>query len=248
MGEAHVLQRIFWAFTEGSVAIALLVAGKSKALSALQSVSIIAGLPFTAILCAILPSVWLALKADRGHESLKSKWVMPLHGGFIDALDYFVSCRNSRRPQMAQTWHFLAAFVVPTYYFYIGHPTYVSVQKPLWRKIYCIAATLFFYCWIIFHIAAAVDTNDTGLMCFAWMSYFCFVSCGVCLRALLREAYNINGNVLNDVFLIMFLYPQVCAQMFWQSKYPIPEKVAVSIDKTSDENGKNPDNEMVPVK
>lgn len=246
--EAHVIQRIFWAFTEGSVAIALLVAGKSKALSALQSVSIIAGLPFTAILCAILPSVWLALKADRGHESLKSKWVMPLHGGFIDAIDYAVSFGHSRKPEMAQTWHFLAAFFVPTYYFYVGHPTYVSAQKPLWRNIYVAGATFFFYSWIILRMAYPLDTNDTGLMCFAWMSFFCYVSCGVCLRALLREAYNINGNVLNDVCLVTFLYPQVCAQMFWQSKYPIPEKVAGSIDKTTDENGKNADNEMVPVK
>jgi len=142
--EAHVIQRIFWAFTEGSVSIALLVAGKSKALSALQSVSIIAGLPFTAILCAILPSVWLALKADRGHESLKSKWVMPLHGGFLDVIDYVVSFRNSRKPIMEQTWHFLAAFFVPTYYFYVGHPTYLAVQKPFWRNIYVAAATFFF--------------------------------------------------------------------------------------------------------
>merc|ERR1712207_19212 len=45
--EAHVVQRVFWAITEGAVAIALLQAGGPQSLKALQAVSIIAGLPFT---------------------------------------------------------------------------------------------------------------------------------------------------------------------------------------------------------
>lgn len=44
--EHHWLQRVFWAFTEGAVATGLLVAGGNNALSALQTASIVFGLPF----------------------------------------------------------------------------------------------------------------------------------------------------------------------------------------------------------
>mmetsp|Transcript_31557 Transcript_31557/g.54899 ORF Transcript_31557/g.54899 Transcript_31557/m.54899 type:complete len:663 (-) Transcript_31557:779-2767(-) len=42
----HWLQRVFWAFTEGAVATGLLVAGGNDALGALQTASIVFGLPF----------------------------------------------------------------------------------------------------------------------------------------------------------------------------------------------------------
>jgi len=42
----HWLQRVVWAFTEGAVATALLVAGGSDALGALQAAAIVFGLPF----------------------------------------------------------------------------------------------------------------------------------------------------------------------------------------------------------
>mmetsp|Transcript_4035 Transcript_4035/g.13163 ORF Transcript_4035/g.13163 Transcript_4035/m.13163 type:complete len:763 (-) Transcript_4035:1296-3584(-) len=46
-----IFQRVFWACTEGAAAHALLKTGKDKALRALQSVSIVSGLPYTFILC-----------------------------------------------------------------------------------------------------------------------------------------------------------------------------------------------------
>lgn len=42
----HWLQRVFWAFTEGAVATALLMAGGGSALNALQAASIVLALPF----------------------------------------------------------------------------------------------------------------------------------------------------------------------------------------------------------
>jgi choline-glycine betaine transporter len=46
----HWLQRVLWAAVEGSVATGLIASGGSESLKALQAGSIIAGLPFTAIL------------------------------------------------------------------------------------------------------------------------------------------------------------------------------------------------------
>jgi choline/glycine/proline betaine transport protein len=61
-------QRIFWAITEGAVAAVLLVGG---GLSALQTGSLITGLPFALILLLMCYTVYLGL--DREHEILESE-------------------------------------------------------------------------------------------------------------------------------------------------------------------------------
>ncbi|WP_406667085.1 BCCT family transporter [Gallaecimonas sp. GXIMD1310] len=62
--EPPVWQRIFWAVTEGAVAIALLVAGGSDGLKALQTLSIASALPFTIIMLAICYGLWKALRIE----------------------------------------------------------------------------------------------------------------------------------------------------------------------------------------
>ncbi len=62
--DAPISQRIFWAITEGLVAIALLYAGGTEALSALQAGSIATALPFTVILLLMCYSLYIALHAE----------------------------------------------------------------------------------------------------------------------------------------------------------------------------------------
>ena len=59
----HWIQRVFWAFTEGAVATALLVAGGSSALNALQAASIVFGLPFNLFLFVMCLSIVRMCKA-----------------------------------------------------------------------------------------------------------------------------------------------------------------------------------------
>ena len=61
-----IIQRIFWALTEGACATALLKAGGTKALSALQTASIASGLPYTVLLNFMCVALWRALKHDQG--------------------------------------------------------------------------------------------------------------------------------------------------------------------------------------
>jgi choline/glycine/proline betaine transport protein len=56
-----IWQRIFWAFTEGAVAAALLVAG---GLDALRSAAICTGLPFAVVLLLVAISLYKALRDD----------------------------------------------------------------------------------------------------------------------------------------------------------------------------------------
>lgn len=59
--DSPVGQRIFWAFTEGGIAAVLLLGG---GLQALQSASIVTGLPFAAILLVMCYSLYKGLKED----------------------------------------------------------------------------------------------------------------------------------------------------------------------------------------
>ena len=61
-----IIQRIFWALTEGACATALLKAGGSDALSALQTASIASGLPYTVLLNFMCVALWRALRQESG--------------------------------------------------------------------------------------------------------------------------------------------------------------------------------------
>jgi hypothetical protein len=76
--EPPVMQRIFWSFTEGATAAALLYAGKNLpnsdgSLKALQSASIIAGLPYTFILFWCSQSLYLLCKEESGELKVDRK-------------------------------------------------------------------------------------------------------------------------------------------------------------------------------
>merc|ERR1712151_541848 len=91
--EAHVAQRVYWAFTEGGLAICLLVAGGSNSLGALQSVSIITGVPLTIFVCFICLSLWFTLKCEKGEfvADQYNTWFMPLYGGIFDYIEFVFS-------------------------------------------------------------------------------------------------------------------------------------------------------------
>ena len=84
--EAHVIQRVFWAVTEGAVAIATVASGGFDSLSGLQAVSIVMGLPFTFILMIMCTSLWRALKLEAGDMppvNKRTDWTLPLYGGIF---------------------------------------------------------------------------------------------------------------------------------------------------------------------
>ncbi|UUV18342.1 BCCT family transporter [Fusobacteria bacterium ZRK30] len=62
--DSPISQRIFWAVMQGTIAAALLIAGGSEALSALQTGVIISGLPFTVMLLAMTYSLHIGLRDD----------------------------------------------------------------------------------------------------------------------------------------------------------------------------------------
>lgn len=62
--DSPVPQRVFWAVMEGVLAIALLIAGGTDALNALQTAVVISGLPFAALLLVMTYSLHVGLNTD----------------------------------------------------------------------------------------------------------------------------------------------------------------------------------------
>lgn len=63
--DAPVIQRVFWAFMEGAIAVALLWIGGNEAISALQAGAISSALPFTVILLMMCVSLLMGMKTER---------------------------------------------------------------------------------------------------------------------------------------------------------------------------------------
>ena len=90
--EAPVGQRIFWAVTEGTVAAVLLIGG---GLQALQTATIVTGLPFAIILIIICYSLYVGLKEDL--EKLEKKKAQKQLDDYEDVVKEIVQRRN--KPQ-----------------------------------------------------------------------------------------------------------------------------------------------------
>ena len=63
--DAPVIQRVFWAFMEGAIAVALLWIGGAEAVQALQAGAISTALPFTIVLLLMCVSLLMGMRTER---------------------------------------------------------------------------------------------------------------------------------------------------------------------------------------
>lgn len=95
--EAPVGQRIFWALAEGTVAAVLLVGG---GLQALQTATIVTGLPFAVLLLVVCYSLYKGLKEDLG--KLKRKENQKEKENYEDMVQQIVLKRKNKANQENQ--------------------------------------------------------------------------------------------------------------------------------------------------
>ncbi len=190
-----LLQRIFWALTEGACATALLVAGGEKALTALQAVSVAAGLPFSFLLCLMSVSLWRALKSETGKLDI-SPQAPRFHVGLLDMFDDFQTSIK-----------FFLAFVVP--WFYLGDV--VGKNEKIHRAIPMVILALLFNTAILLAILELVASNLGYL---GLTLYFGFVAYCASVRSDMRVKDKINGNLVEDFFAALLMYPCVVVQLY----------------------------------
>ena len=214
-----VFQKIFWCWTEGAVAIALLIAGDKAggdALKAIQAVSIVAGLPFTFMLCFMCTSTWRALKIDAGDEDIcqAQQWST----GLLDIADLF----NVRPAQGEVTQQYSVIERAQSLATAVFAPT-VGVFKAcesefgagaVISKVQAVFNGLFFYAWFAMMCMSSMDSQWAYL---GWTFFMFHVIQVTALRAATRESHGIYGNLLEDFFVCLVLYPFAVSQLHFQS-------------------------------
>lgn len=231
----HWIQRIFWAVTEGAVACALIVAGGNSALRALQTASIVFGLPFNLflfVMCLTIKQMCDSIEREQNPEKLdpalmlpkkKESWSMPLFGGVFNIFEYifslFCCVHESRKekgmhlPTSNQTTQFFAALFFPFVSVYVicMSPVIDTKQnKKVFSALITLVYTGLFIAWIV---VFGMGTINEGFVALGWTLFFANAIILTGLRRSFRDALGYPGNVAGDMLASSFFYPQCLCQM-----------------------------------
>jgi choline-glycine betaine transporter len=222
MAKPPIMQKIFWCWTEGGVAIALLIVGDKaggNALGAVQAVSIVAGLPFTLMLCFMCTSVWRALKIDAGDDDIcqATQWST----GVLDIADAFnvrpANAPAEQRYSAAERAQSLATAVfAPFIGVFKACESEYGVGAPI-AKVQAVFNALFFYIWFVLLCMSGEDRQWAWL---GWTFFLFHVMQITGLRASVRESHGIYGNLAEDLLVCLCLYPMAVSQLHFQVQEP----------------------------
>ncbi|XP_064598001.1 glycine betaine transporter 1-like [Liolophura sinensis] len=186
-------QRIFWALTEGACATGLLVSGGDQALKALRVVSIAAGLPYTIVLNFMCIALWRVLQIEGGDLD---------PNGPTFSHDLFNVFENAKR-----FTSFLVSIIAP--WFHIGRAHSIITNSRGWMNMFVLA--FLFYASVALVI---LEAAYSGLAYIGAAVYFGFAGAAARTRIQMREDHGINGNMIEDYFAVLILYPFAALQMY----------------------------------
>uniref|UniRef100_A0A7S1BLI8 Uncharacterized protein n=1 Tax=Corethron hystrix TaxID=216773 RepID=A0A7S1BLI8_9STRA len=228
--EHHWLQRVFWAFTEGAVATALLMAGGTQGLKALQAVSIVFGLPLCALLfliCGSITTMCRHAKENKLSQDLPDPhahgWTMPIFGGIFNIFEYVASLSCVHQDRVNKGMHlptpfqfagfFMALFFPFLYLYQIYSSLDVKNVRSGSKILFTLIYTLIHFGWIILFGLSAINF---GFAAFGWVAFLINACILTSLRRNVREKFSIPGNIVGDFFASSFSYPQTLVQMILQ--------------------------------
>mmetsp|Transcript_18055 Transcript_18055/g.35504 ORF Transcript_18055/g.35504 Transcript_18055/m.35504 type:complete len:809 (-) Transcript_18055:321-2747(-) len=226
--EGYYIQRIFWSVTLGAVATALLVAGQgeSDALSALQSVMIIAGLPFTVIQCTACISLWRFLMQNVYPEWYFSHKEFKMHfaAGVFNYFDLACSLggyfKHPERtfitvPDARTHYETLRALFLPGWstFIVLSHMNGPRNSDKFINISVGILVQVFFFGWIAFFAGMVAEP---GFDAFGWLCYFFNGFILGAIRNVVRQRYRILGNYAEDTAAGLVAYYQLLAQLVIQ--------------------------------
>jgi len=211
--EASTLQRVIWAFTEGGVAIGLMVAGGGTGTAAVQAMSICCGLPFTVLLCLMCTSMYRQLlEEDEAQYQTKSNtFTFALYEGCFDVIECILSLGHTAFPGGDIWVGLLIGSAAP---FLAIHAASTKMRDSSASTIFSTVASAFcFYAWVVCLIYGHVEKN-TGMWAVGWALYWCFALIFAETRYRARQFWGISdGNFIEDACACVFLYPQAAAQL-----------------------------------
>jgi Cys-rich protein (TIGR01571 family) len=197
-------QKVFWCFTEGVVAIALIYTG--GALKALQQVSIIIGLPFTILLCLMVPSTFRALKREAGDEDLKKAY--RFNTQLLDFFEGFQPNGGSPHAPMVHITAIIKAIFLP---FSAINRCYTHVHPGSTTSafLYALFGQAFIIGWFALQIA---EVGLKHVYVISWLMYLAFACILFSTRLEMRHKYNVYGSPVDDIVAAVFMWPLALAQ------------------------------------
>jgi choline/carnitine/betaine transport len=190
-------QRVFWALTEGAAATSLLVAGGTESLSALQTASVVTGLPYTFVICFMCVALWRACAVTTGDQDPNEyKW-KESYFEFCTTLDISIVLRWLKNIPLGPYNCAKAA-------------TIVWGQKAWVMYIYAALAYGLFFLFVLFYFLEFLIDGSWAL---AWLFYILFVTVICSFRVAVRMAKGILGGPVEDWLCCLFCFPSVGAQI-----------------------------------
>jgi len=156
-------QKVFWCFTEGIVAIALVAASNGGALKTLQYVSIIIGLPFTFLLCLMVPSLYRALKKELGDKDILES--MRFNTQLLDLFELFKPHGGSPCTPGTHLKSILAGIFLPANALYATFSACYPKAKT-WAATVAFLGQTLLICWVAL---LSVDVEKEGAHTIAWL-------------------------------------------------------------------------------
>ena len=190
-----IIQRIFWAFTEGACATALLKAGGEKAIDALQSVAIAAGLLYAVILNLMCLSLWRTMQMEAGDFDYYKN---TFSSGLVSIFD---------KPSCRRFLDILISIVAP--WWPAGRAAGMLYMRHPWR--YMIVMAILFYGWVLLEI---LQIAEPGLAYIGWVILCFFFTYLASIRLAIREHFDIKSSVVEDAVVVSIFYPLAVDQMY----------------------------------
>jgi len=206
------------------VAIMLLSNG-TNASKALQALSIIFGLPYTILLCLMVPATYRALKHVAGDKDIISSY--RFNTQICDIFELFSPNGGSPCSPGKHFTSLMTGLVAPFVAVRAGL-LYVSPERPLNALLYGAFAQFLWSAWFILHICevAGKGMHSIAWVCFVFLAFVISV-----VRTDIRRKDKIWGNSLEDFFVGLAAYPfalsqiQMHAETQGQDKKPYFEQI-----------------------
>jgi hypothetical protein len=206
-----VIQKVFWAFTEGAAAIALLASAGDEnttaALNTVKALPIVLGLPFTFLMFWMCQSLVIACQEEVGEKKLDRK--------------NFSTFLLNLEPMS------FVAMVCP----------FVPLGQVA-SKTYGGSAGLYMACygaaWFTMVIFLICQVDDYAFGYMAAATYCMLAFCVAGLRVAVREKLGITGDMISDVCAATFAFPWAIGQMAVEDFDEVPVKSVAQEDKVED--------------
>jgi Cys-rich protein (TIGR01571 family) len=185
--EPPLLQKIFWAFTEGAAAAALLASAEDdSALKAVQALPIILGLPFTFLLFWICQGLLIVVKEEAGELSLDRKHF----GTFLFNFE-------------PMTFIAILLPFVPL----------AKVGNNTWGGSSVVYMIGFGSVWLVMIIFLCMSGMDRGWATLGGVMYMMMGLFAAACRVGVRNKLGISGDIISDVMACCFAFPCAIGQM-----------------------------------